>query len=138
MERVLWIVHENIKKFPVLGSLIPLSGDFFAVFPTSGRTFLSVLRPDLSQFSILRSKKCAFCSVLRNTIYRPPPSPPQMWHGFILVQLRMGKLFIINATLLIEQLVLKKRLIWHRCFPVNFAKFLRAPIFMEPLRSLLL
>ena len=33
--------------------------------------------------------------------------------------------------------LLKKRL-WHRCFPVNFVKFLRTPFFMEHLRWLLL
>ena len=30
--------------------------------------------------------------------------------------------------------LLKKRL-WHRCFPVNFAKFLRTPFFKEHLRA---
>ena len=33
--------------------------------------------------------------------------------------------------------LLKKRL-WHRCFPVNFPKFLRAPFLIQHLRSLLL
>ena len=33
--------------------------------------------------------------------------------------------------------LLKKRL-WHRCFPMNFAKFLRTPFFTEHLRWLLL
>ena len=33
--------------------------------------------------------------------------------------------------------LLKKRL-WHRCFPVNFAKFLRIPFLTEHLRWLLL
>ena len=33
--------------------------------------------------------------------------------------------------------LLKKRL-WHRCFPVNFAKFLRTSFFIEHLRWLLL
>ena len=33
--------------------------------------------------------------------------------------------------------LLKKRL-WHRCFPVNFAKFLRTPFFTELLLRLLL
>ena len=32
---------------------------------------------------------------------------------------------------------LKKRL-WHRCFPVNFAKFIRTPLFAEQFRWLLL
>ena len=31
--------------------------------------------------------------------------------------------------------LLRKRL-WHRCFPVNFAKFLRTPFFTEHIRSL--
>ena len=35
------------------------------------------------------------------------------------------------------ELCLKKRL-WHRCFPVKFAKFLRTAFFTEPLRWLLL
>ena len=43
--------------------------------------------------------------------------------GQVLVKLR-------PATLL------KKRL-WHRCFPMNFAKFLRTPFFTEHLRWLL-
>ena len=34
-------------------------------------------------------------------------------------------------------LILKQRL-WHRCFPVNFAKFLRTPFFTEHLWWLLL
>ena len=55
-------------------SLNPLTGDFFALSLTPGRTFLSVLRPDLSQFSILPSKKLVF-SVLRNTIHRSPLPP---------------------------------------------------------------
>ena len=33
--------------------------------------------------------------------------------------------------------LLKKRF-WHRCFPVNFAKFLRTPFLTEQLRWLLL
>ena len=33
---------------------------------------------------------------------------------------------------------LLKKTPWHRCFPVNFAKFLRTPFFTEHLRWLLL
>ena len=33
---------------------------------------------------------------------------------------------------------LLKRSLWHRCFPVNFVKFLRTPFFMEHLWWLLL
>ena len=34
--------------------------------------------------------------------------------------------------------MLLKEKLWHRCFPVNFAKFLRTPLFTEHLRWLLL
>ena len=34
--------------------------------------------------------------------------------------------------------ILLKKSLYHRCFPVNFAKFLRAPFFIEQLRWLLL
>ena len=33
---------------------------------------------------------------------------------------------------------LLKRSLWHRCFPVNFVKFLRTPFYIEHLRRLLL
>ena len=36
-----------------------------------------------------------------------------------------------------ESLFLKKRL-WHKCFSMNFEKFLRTPFFIEHLRWLLL
>ena len=36
------------------------------------------------------------------------------------------------------QLHQKKKRLWHRCFPVNFAKFLRIPFSVEYLRWLLL
>ena len=35
-----------------------------------------------------------------------------------------------TGTLVLESFLFKKRL-WHRCFPVNFAKFLRISIFIE-------
>ena len=41
------------------------------------------------------------------------------------------KNFLRSATLL-------KKTLWHRCFPVNVAKFLRTPFFIEHLRWLLL
>ena len=35
-------------------------------------------------------------------------------------------------------ITLLEKSLWHKCFPVNFAKFLRTPIFTEHLRWLLL
>ena len=46
-------------------------------------------------------------------------------------------LFFNNVTGQGPPTLLKKSL-WHRCFPVNFAKLLRTPIFVEHLRWLLL
>ena len=46
-------------------------------------------------------------------------------------------LFINKVVGLKPATLLKKRL-WHRCFPVNFAKFLRTPFFTEDLWWLLL
>ena len=42
-----------------------------------------------------------------------------------------------NACARVSFLILKKRL-WYKCFPVNFVKFLRTPIFIEHLWCLLL
>ena len=46
-------------------------------------------------------------------------------------------LFFNKVAGLRSATLLKKRL-WHRCFPVNFAKFLGTPFFTEHLRWLLL
>ena len=45
--------------------------------------------------------------------------------------------FLIKLQASGLQPYLKKRH-WHRCFPANFAKFLRTPFFTEHLRCLLL
>ena len=47
------------------------------------------------------------------------------------------RLFFKKVADLRPATLLKKRL-WHRCFPVNFVKFLRTPLFTEHLWWLLL
>ena len=42
------------------------------------------------------------------------------------------RLFLNKVAGLRPAILIKKRL-WHRCFPVNFAKFLRTPLFTEHL-----
>ena len=37
----------------------------------------------------------------------------------------------------LRSVILLKKSLWHRCFPVNFGKFLRTPFFTEHLRWLL-
>ena len=39
---------------------------------------------------------------------------------------------------ILQTATLLKKSLWHRCFPVNFVKFLRTPFFTEHLRWLLL
>ena len=43
-----------------------------------------------------------------------------------------------NACARLRPATLLKKTLWHRCFPVNFAKFLRTPFLKEHLRWLLL
>ena len=53
-------------------------------------------------------------------------------NGFLKILQNSKKSPCARVSFLIK-LQLKKRL-WHRCFPVNIAKFLRTPIFIEHLR----
>ena len=48
------------------------------------------------------------------------------------------KHFRSNRPVRFRPATLLKMKLWHRCFPVNFAKFLRIPYFTEHLRWLLL
>ena len=71
---------------------------------------------------------------------RPPsPSPTlylRAWKTEAVVQsCSVKKVFL---EILLRPATLSKKRLWHRCFPVNFAKFLRTPFFTEHLRWLLL
>ena len=46
--------------------------------------------------------------------------------------------FFFNKVSGLRPATLLKKRIWHRCFPANFAKFLKTPILTEHLRCLLL
>ena len=48
---------------------------------------------------------------------------------------KLEQLFQIDAE---QPATLLKKRLWHRCFPVNFVKFLRKPFLTEQLRKLLL
>ena len=43
---------------------------------------------------------------------------------------------ILNKVPGLSLATLQKQRLWHRCFPVNLAKFLRTPIFIENLQWL--
>ena len=46
--------------------------------------------------------------------------------------------FFFNKVVGLRSATLLKKRLWHRCFPVNFAKFLRTPFFAEHIWWLLL
>ena len=82
--------------------------------------------PQQNMFSYRSSRPDVFCKrgVLRNFT---------KFTGKHLCQ----SLFFNKIAGLSSATLLKKRL-WHRCFPVNFMKFLRTPFFIERLWWLLL
>ena len=49
-----------------------------------------------------------------------------------------GKHLSFNKVADLTPATLLKKSLWHRCFPANFAKFLRTPFFTEHLRGLIL
>ena len=60
----------------------------------------------------------------------------RLHHGYF----SMKKFYLKNTFLTAEAVVrmwpatLLRKALWHRCFPVNFAKFLRTPFSAEHLR----
>ena len=51
---------------------------------------------------------------------------------------RMCQGLFFNKVPGLRPAIVFKKSLWHRCFPVSFAKFLRTPFFAEHLRWLLL
>ena len=49
-----------------------------------------------------------------------------------------AKVTFLNKVAALRPVTLLKKRLWHRCFPVNFVKFLRTPLFTEHLWWLLL
>ena len=50
----------------------------------------------------------------------------------------LSQSLFFNKVAALRPATLLKKSLWHRCFPLNFAKFLRTPFFMEHLCWLLL
>ena len=61
---------------------------------------------------------------------------PRNFAKFTWKHLRQSLFF--NKVANLRPATLLKNRLWHRCFPVNFTKFLRTPFFTEHLRWLLL
>ena len=83
------------------------------------------MKPKKKRFSLLRQNQIKFCS---KRCWKEQP-----FTGKHLCQ----SLFFNEVTVLRPATLSKKRL-WHRCFPVNFAKFLRATFLQNTSGRLLL
>ena len=51
---------------------------------------------------------------------------------------RLCQILFFNEVAGLRSATLLNKTLWHRCFPVNFVKFLRTPFFIEHLWRLLL
>ena len=79
-----------------------------------------------------------FTKFLRTFFYRTPPvAACELYRGLWTVLWTMLTMLAILWTMLRSATFLKKRL-WHRCFPVSFAKFLRTPFLQNTSGWLLL
>ena len=116
---------DEVNKNQIVWSLI-FSWRQYTIFYDNN--FIRILR--LKFLKQIEAQKQSSRGVLRKKysqkfckIHRKTPVPESLFN----------KVEIFKSSLFL----LKKRL-WHRCFPVNFAKFLRTPFFTEQLWWLLL
>ena len=104
--------------------------------------FSPVKNSNLHHWEILNTTNCYLCDGKQTQLQKQPPE--------VLCKKRCSRnfakftgkhlcqsLFFNKIAGLRSATLLKKRL-WHGCFPVNFAKFLRTPFIIEHLRWLLL
>ena len=77
---------------------------------------------------------CGFCEICKNTFFtehlRTTASGSRFCWSYRFFQICNFSDFGIHHFRL-RPATLLKRSLWHRCFPVNFAKFLRTPFFAE-------
>ena len=78
--------------------------------------------------SLVSVKKKSFCLI--NWAFPGPCGPISCS--------KVAKIFFAYEGLCLRPATLLKKRLWHRCFPVDFGKFLRAPFLIEHLRWLLL
>ena len=84
-------------------------------------------------------KKVAIFCIKKSKFGTLRSSPPEVFCKKVLLEMLQNSQENTCATVSfsIKLQAVKKRL-WHRCFPVNFAKFLRTPFVTESLWWLLL
>ena len=128
------------------------SHDFGLIYPVSKFSFKGVKmwgQPKISSYCFVLFETHIFENFLQKSpaivklqVYQffPPKQPPKVFcnrrcklTGKHLYQ----NLFFSKVTVL-RPATLSKRRLWHKCFPVNFSKFLRTPFLQNPSRRLLL
>ena len=119
------ILHESVKYFITLADKVrEISYHFYNQYESNEKCegvgqYISILQM-LRCRSSLREVFCKkSCSEKFPKIYRKKPVPEPLFNK-------------------VAGLSLQKKRLWHRCFPVNFAKFLRTPFLSEHLQWLLL
>ena len=112
-----------------------------------GKTFSKIsvgviqsLEQDISRIVIFIKKAQKLIQTFISTRFKPRSSLSLRCTAkkmFLKVLRNSQENTCVRVSFLITRFLLKMRF-WHRCFPVNFAKFLRTPFFIEHLRWWLL
>ena len=111
---------ENIRWRPILAKLQTLNQRFYKNLPSSESEFSEIFYSSCeSSFSSRTSEKRHF------------------WI-FNMIICRSSRSDVFRRKDVLKPATLLKKRLWHRCFPVNFAKFLRKPFLKEHLRWLFL
>ena len=95
-------------------------------------------------FSLSKSIKSALFFNLHNDYSSPSPVTKKQLSGDVLkifakfTVIQLCQSLIFDKVAVLRPGTLLKQRLRHRCFPVNFAKYLRKPFYIEHLRCLLL
>ena len=120
--------------FPNCYTLFHNSQNIFQTFSTKGATESIFTRFDLEN---ILSRLAFETGTVNNNLIINSKSLQPLLLGAVTILRHVARYETPTSAGLRPATLLKKRL-WHRCFPVNFAKFLRTPFSTEHLRWLLL
>ena len=77
---------------------------------------------------------CEFCEIFKNTFF----CRTLLVSFFSNRQMQPPQVFYVLCSMCLRPATLLKKGLWHRCFPENFAKFLRTPFLQNNSGRLLL
>ena len=120
--------------FPNCYTLFHNSQNIFQTFSTKGATESIFTRFDLEN---ILSRLAFETGTVNNNLIINSKSLQPLLLGAVTILRHVARYETPTSAGLRPATLLKKRL-WHRCFPMDFAKFLRTPFFKEHLLWLLL